>query len=52
MILDSLISGNEIEKRKQLTRDILDYKLDGHDHIPVLITHYPNNEGYSLTEVY
>ena len=52
MILSSLISGNEIEKRKQLMRDIIDYKLDGHDHIPVLITHFPNSKGYTLTEVY
>ena len=43
MILDSFISGNEIEKRKQLMRDVLDYKLDGHDHVPVLITQFPNS---------
>ena len=52
MILDNLISQDEIEKRKQLIRDITDYKLDGHDHIPILITYFPNNKGYTLTEVY
>ena len=52
MILDSLISINEIEKRRQLMRDITDYKLDSCDHIPILITHFPNTEGYTLTDVY
>ena len=52
MILNDLISKNEIEKRKQLIRDITDYKLDGHDHIPILITHFPNSKGYNLTEIY
>lgn len=31
MILDKFISQNDIEKRKQLIRDITDYKLNGHD---------------------
>lgn len=52
MILDNLISKNEIEKRKQLIREITDYKLDNHDHIPILITHFPNSKGYALSEVY
>ena len=52
MILNSLISNEEIEKRKQLIRDIVDYKLDSHNHIPILITHFPNTKGFTLTEVY
>jgi len=52
MILDELISTREIEQRRQLIRDVMDYKLDDHDHIPILITHFPNSNGYTLTEVY
>jgi len=52
MILDDLISGSEIEKRRQLIRDTMDYKLDNHGHIPILITHFPNSKGYTLTDVY
>lgn len=52
MILDDLISKNEVEKRRQLIRDIIDYKLDSCDHIPILITHFPNSKGCTLTEVY
>ena len=44
MILDNLISKDEIEKRKQAIRDITDYKLDNLDHLPILITHFPNNK--------
>lgn len=52
MILDGLISQSEIEKRRQLMRDITDYKLDKHDHIPVLITYFPNNAKFTFTEIY
>ncbi len=52
MILDELISAGETEQRKQLIRDVLDYRFDGQDHIPILITHFPNSNGYTLTEVY
>jgi len=52
MILDELISANDIEHRRQLIRDVMDYRLDGHEHIPVLVTHFPNSNGYTLTEVF
>lgn len=52
MILDKFISASEIEQRRQLIRDVMDYKLDDLDHIPILITHFPNSNGYTLTEVY
>lgn len=52
MILDKFISESEIEQRKQLMRDAVDYNLDGLDHIPILLTHFPNTYGYNLTEVY
>jgi len=52
MILDNLISSSEIEKRKQLMRDITNYELDNCDHIPILITYFPNTMQHTLTEVY
>jgi hypothetical protein len=47
MFLDELISATEVEQRRQLIRDVMDYKLDDHDHIPILITHFPNTNGYT-----
>ncbi|MCL4377602.1 MAG: hypothetical protein M1409_04355 [Actinobacteria bacterium] len=52
MILNSFISNADTENRKQLLRDIVEYKLNNHNHLPILITHFPNIKEFTLTEVY
>lgn len=51
MIFSNIISKNEINKRKQLMRDMVDYKLEGNDHIPIYIANFPNSKKYTLTDV-
>ena len=52
MILDFDIPAKEIERRKQVIRDIWNYKLDSIDHIPIQLIPIPNSKGYTLKERY
>ncbi|MCL5071634.1 MAG: hypothetical protein M1308_12190 [Actinobacteria bacterium] len=52
MILNDLIHAGEIEKRKQVIRDIVDYNISNLDEIPILITYFPNSKGYTFTEIF
>jgi len=52
MVLDFDIPTKEIERRKQIIRDIWNYKLDNIDHIPIQLIPIPNSKGYSLKERY
>ena len=52
MILDFDIPTEEIERRKQVIRDIWNYKLDNIDHIPIQLIPMPNSKGYTLKERY
>lgn len=52
MIVDFEIPTQEIERRKQVIRDIWNYKLDNIDHIPVQLIPVPNSKGYTLEEMY
>ncbi|GAI40074.1 unnamed protein product, partial [marine sediment metagenome] len=52
MILDFDIPTEEIERRKQVIRDIWNYKLDNIDHIPIQLIPIPNSKGYTLKERY
>lgn len=50
MVLDFDIPIKEIERRKQIIRDIWNYKLDDVDHIPIYLIPIPNSKGYTLKE--
>jgi len=50
MILDFDIPKKEIERRKQIIRDVWDYKLDDVDHIPIQLIPVPNSKGYTLQD--
>jgi len=50
MVLDFDIPAKEIERRKQVIRDVWDYKLDNVDHIPIQLIPVPNSKGYTLKE--
>lgn len=52
MILDFDILTKEIERRKQVIRDIWNYKLDNINHIPIHLIPIPNSKGYTLKERY
>ena len=52
MILDFDIPTQEIERRKQMIRDIWNYKVDNIDHIPIQLIPIPNSKGYTLKERY
>jgi len=52
MILDFNIPIEEIERRKQIIRDLWNYKLDNIDHIPIWLIPIPNSKGYTLKERY
>jgi len=52
MILDFDIPTKEIERRKQVIRDIWNYKLDNIDHIPIQLIPIPNSKDYTLKERY
>jgi len=50
MVLGFDIPAEEIERRKQVIRDVWDYKLDNVDHIPIYLIPVPNSKGYTLKE--
>ena len=50
MILDFDVPTKEIERRKQIIRDVWNYKLDNVDHIPIQLIPIPNSKGYTLQE--
>ncbi len=52
MVLDFDIPSKEIERRKQVIRDIWNYNLDNIDHIPIQLTTIPNSKGYTLKDRY
>ncbi|RLG23205.1 hypothetical protein DRN85_09765 [Methanosarcinales archaeon] len=52
MVIDFDVPMKEIERRKQVIRDIWNYKLDNIDHIPIQLIPIPNSKGYTLKERY
>jgi len=50
IVLNFDVPLEEIKRRKQVIKDIWNYKLDGTDHIPIQLIPIPNSKGYTLQE--